>query len=536
MGEGFKLLIGKGDVSTELLSKMSNRHGLIAGATGTGKTVTLKVMAEHFSSIGVPVFLADVKGDLASVAEPGVMNTKIQERIDMLELGEFTFQGYPTRLWDVFGKLGHPVRTTISEMGPLLLSRLLDLNDTQEGVLSIVFRLADDMGMLLIDLKDLRSMLIYVGENAKDITLQYGNVSSQSIGAIQRSLLRLEDQGGNVFFGEPALDISDFMMTDSSGKGIINVLAAEQLFNSPTLYSTFLLWMLSELFEELPEVGDLDKPRMVFFFDEAHLLFDDAPKILMDKIEQVVRLIRSKGVGVFFITQNPIDIPDKILGQLGNRVQHALRAYTPRDEKAVNAAADTFRQNPNFKVKDVITELKTGEALVSFLDTEGRPSVVEKATIVPPHSMFGTISEERRLYLINSSPAFQKYNTTVDRESAYEMLQRKIESKLEAEKTIQEKKLQELELKEQEKQRILEEKAMEKESKEQEKIRIAEQKAAEKEAKEQEKLRIAEEKAKEKARKNNPFSKVAKTTMNTVTGDIGRSIARGLLGSIKKMF
>lgn len=515
MTKGYKFLIGKGDNNTELLSKMSNRHGLIAGATGTGKTITLKVMAEQFSSIGVPVFLADVKGDLASLAEPGTMNPKIQERIDKLELGEFNFESFPTRLWDVFGVLGHPVRASISEMGPLLLSRLLDLNDTQEGVLSIVFRLADEMGMLLIDLKDLRSMLQYVGENAKDITLEYGNVSRQSIGAIQRSLLRLEDQGGNQFFGEPALDIHDLLMTDHTGKGIINILAAEQLFNSPTLYSTFLLWMLSELFEELPEVGDLDKPKIVFFFDEAHLLFDGAPKILMDKIEQVVRLIRSKGVGVFFITQNPIDIPDKILGQLGNRVQHALRAYTPRDEKAVNAAAETFRQNPNFKVKDAITELKTGEALVSFLDEEGRPSVVERATILPPKSLIGTISEERRKELINSSTMFHKYDKVIDRESAYELLQRKIESKFEEEKKIDEQKRLELEMKEQEKQRILEEKL------------------SEKEQKELEKQRIAEQKAKEKAWKNNPINKVTKSAMTSMTGTLGRSISRGILGSIK---
>lgn len=518
MGEGYKFLIGKGEEDVELLSKMSNRHGLIAGATGTGKTITLKVMAEHFSSIGVPVFLADVKGDLATVAEPGAMNVKIQERIDKLGLEDFQFENYPTRLWDVFGKLGHPVRTTISEMGPLLLSRILDLNDTQEGILSIVFRLADDMDMLLIDLKDLRSMLIYVGENAKEITLQYGNITSQSIGAIQRSLLRLEDQGGNLFFGEPDLDIFDFLQTDSQGRGFINVLASEQLFNSPTLYSTFLLWMLSELFEKLPEVGDLDKPKLVFFFDEAHLLFDSAPKILIEKIEQVVRLIRSKGVGVFFITQNPIDIPDKILGQLGNRVQHALRAYTPRDERAVIAAAETFRQNSKFSVKEVITELKTGEALVSFLDEEGRPSIVEKAMIIPPKSMIGTISEERRLFLINSSPMFQKYNNVIDRESAYEILQMKNQNKREEESLAKEEKLRAAEMKEEEKKRIAEEKALEKMRKEQEKIRIA------------------HEKAKEKARKNNPLNKVAKTTLNTVTGDIGRSIARGLLGNIKKMF
>ena len=507
MGEGYKFLIGKGEKDVQLLSRMSNRHGLIAGATGTGKTITLKVMAEHFSSIGVPVLLADVKGDLATVSEPGEMNSKIQERIDFLNLENFSFNGYPTRLWDVFGKLGHPVRTTISEMGPLLLSRILDLNDTQEGILSIVFRLADDMDMLLIDLKDLRSMLIYVGENAKEITLEYGNVSSASIGAIQRSLLRLEDQGGNLFFGEPDLDILDFLQKDSQGRGYINVLAAEQLFNSPTLYSTFLLWMLSELFEKLPEVGDLDQPKIVFFFDEAHLLFDNTPKVLMEKIEQVVRLIRSKGVGVFFITQNPIDIPDKILGQLGNRVQHALRAYTPRDERAVNAAAETFRQNENFSVKDVITELKTGEALVSFLDEEGRPSVVERAMISPPQSKIGTISDEQRLFLINSSPMFQKYNTMIDRESAYEILQMKNQDKLQEENLAKEEKLKAIEMKEQEKQR-----------------------------KEQEKIRIAHEKAKEKARKNNPFNKVAKTTLNTMTGDIGRKIARGLLGNIKKMF
>lgn len=518
MSEGYRLLIGKGDLEVELLSKMSNRHGLIAGATGTGKTVTLKVMAEHFSSIGVPVFMADVKGDLASISEQGQINDKLQERITQLGLEGFQFQSYPTRLWDVFGKLGNPVRSTITEMGPLLLSRLLGLNDTQEGVLSITFRLADDMGLLLINLKDLRAMLQYIGENAKDITLEYGNVSKQSIGAIQRALLRLEDQGGDMFFGEPALDIRDFIAVDSNGKGYVNILASQELFNSPTLYSTFLLWMLSELFEELPEVGDLEKPKIVFFFDEAHLLFDDAPKILMDKIEQVVRLIRSKGVGVFFITQNPIDIPDKVLGQLGNRVQHALRAYTPRDEKAVKSAAETFRQNPNFKVQDVITELKTGEALVSFLDSEGRPSVVEKAIICPPHSAFGTLTDEKRNYLINSSPMFQKYNIGIDRESAYEMLQRKFEAKLEAEKQLEEQKI------------------LEKEAQEAEKQRLMEEKAAEKARKDLERQEAAEEREREKAKRNNPINKVAKSTMTSITGSIGRSIARGLLGTVKKFF
>ena len=537
MTEGYSFIIGKGENRVELLSRMSNRHGLIAGATGTGKTITLKVMAEHFSSIGVPVFLADVKGDLASLAEPGLENPKLKERIDFIGIDNFIYQPYPVRIWDVFGELGHPVRTTISEMGPLLLSRLLGLNDTQEGVLSIVFRLADDLGMLLIDLKDLRSMLVYVGENAKSFTLEYGNVSAQSIGAIQRSLLRLEDQGGDIFFGEPALDIRDFMTTDHTGKGMINVLAAEKLFNSPTLYSSFLLWMLSELFEELPEVGDLPQPKIVFFFDEAHLLFDDAPKILMEKIEQVVRLIRSKGVGVFFITQNPIDIPDKILGQLGNRVQHALRAYTPRDERAVKSAAETFRQNPAFKVEEVITELKTGEALVSFLDTEGRPSIVERALISPPKSLIGTISPEKRDSLIALSPMGPKYGQTVDRESAYELLQRKIETRMQEEKSIEEQKRLEQEEKEQEKIRLAEEKDAEKLSKEEEKKRIAEEKAAEKLRKEEDKKRIAEEKEKEKERQNNPLSKVAKTTMSTITGDIGRKIARGLLGGIsKKLF
>ncbi len=518
MAEKYRLLIGKGDEKTELLSNMINRHGLIAGATGTGKTVSLKVIAEHLSSIGVPVFMADIKGDLSTIAEPGAMNDKLQERIDYIGIENFNFDSFPTRLWDVFGKKGTPIRATITEMGPLLLSRLLGLNDTQEGVLNITFRMADELGLLLLDMKDLRAMLQYVGENAKDITLQYGNVSSQSIGAIQRSLLRLEDQGGDIFFGEPSIDIMDFFAKDQNGRGYVNILSAEDLFNSPILYSTFLLWMLSELFEQLPEVGDIDKPKLVFFFDEAHLLFDDAPKILLDRIEQVVRLIRSKGVGVFFITKNPIDIPDKILGQLGNRIQHALRAYTPRDERAVKSAADTFRQNPKFSVKEAITELKTGEALVSFLDEEGRPSIVERALICPPRSSFGVISEDKVNYLINTSPLFQKYHFPVDRESAYEILKEKFDEAQE------------------EKRRLEEEKIQAKEDKEAEKIRIAEEKAAEKERKELEKQKLAEERERQKKLKNNPLNKVAKTTVNTLTGDIGRSIARGLLGGAKKGF
>lgn len=420
-----KLQIAKGDEEIYIFPKMANRHGLIAGATGTGKTITLKVLAEKFSSIGVPVFMADIKGDLASICNPGISSPKIDERISNMGLAEFSFQGFPTVLWDVFGRLGHPVRTTISEMGPLLLSRLLGLNDTQTGVLNIVFKIADDTGMMLIDLKDLKSMLQYVGDNSKEFTTEYGTITKQSIGAIQRGLLTLEGQGAENFFAEPALDIMDLIKTDSNGFGNINILASEQLFHSPALYSTFLLWLLSELFEELPEVGDMEKPKIVFFFDEAHLLFNEAPKVLLDKIEQVVRLIRSKGVGVYFITQNPIDVPDKVLGQLGNRVQHALRAFTPRDQKAVNAAAETFRANPKLDVKQAITELRVGEALVSVLDLDGRPTVVERAFIVPPRSFIGTISDDNRSQLIRTSKYYNKYERMIDRESAYEMLQRK---------------------------------------------------------------------------------------------------------------
>ena len=355
---------------------MANRHGLIAGATGTGKTITLKVMAESFSDLGVPVFLADVKGDLSGMCQPGVDSENMQKRIERFGIDGFEYKSYPTRFWDVFGEGGIPVRTTVSEMGPLLLGRLLGLNETQTGVLSIVFRVADDDGMLLLDMKDLRSMVNYVGEHAKEYTTKYGNISAQSVGAIQRKLLTLEDQGAESFFGEPALDITDWMKREN-GKGVINVLHCVKLINSPVLYSTFLLWMLSELFEQLPEAGDLEKPKMVFFFDEASLLFDDAPKALLQKIEQTVKLIRSKGVGVYFVTQNPSDIPDEILAQLGNRVQHALRAYTPKEQKSVRAAAESFRQNPDFDAEEVITQLGTGEALVSFLDADGRPQVVQ---------------------------------------------------------------------------------------------------------------------------------------------------------------
>lgn len=418
--EGF--LIAKGEHSLFLLPSMANRHGLIAGATGTGKTVTLQVIAEQFSALGIPIFLADVKGDLAGISQPGAANPKISDRIAKLGLGKFPFEGCPVTFWDVFGESGHPVRATVSEMGPLLFSRLLNLNEIQGGVLSAVFRIADDSGLLLLDLKDLRAMLDHVGTNASSFRTKYGNISAASIGAVQRGLLTLEDQGGNQFFGEPALDLDDLMQTDSGGKGMVNILSADRLLQSPKIYATFLLWLLSELFERLPEVGDVEKPRLAFFFDEAHLLFDEAPKPLLEKIEQVIRLIRSKGVGVYFITQNPLDVPDKVLGQLGNRVQHALRAFTPRDQKAVSAAAETFRANPKLKVEKAITELGVGEALVSFLDAKGIPGVVERAFVCPPHSQIGPITPGQRKSLIDGSLVAGHYESAVDRESAYEKL------------------------------------------------------------------------------------------------------------------
>ncbi len=412
--------VDKSLTEISLLPNMANRHGLIAGATGTGKTVTLQVMAEHFSAIGVPVFMADVKGDLTGISQPGGANAKVEERVKLLKL-EYAASACPVTLWDVFGEQGHPVRATVSEMGPVLLARIFNLNDTQTGVLAIAFKIADDNGLLLLDLKDLRALLSWVGENAGQFTTNYGNVSAASIGAIQRGLLTLEQQGGDKFFGEPALSLDDLLQTDN-GRGIINILAADKLLSSPRLYSTFLLWMLSEIFETLPEVGDREKPKLVLFFDEAHLLLNEAPKELLEKIEQVVRLVRSKGVGVYFVTQNPLDIPDTVLGQLGNRVQHALRAYTPRDQKAVRAAAETFRENPKFKVVDVITELGVGEALVSFLDEKGRPTIVERAWILPPQSQIGPITPEQRRTLLASSLVAGQYEKTVDRESAFEKL------------------------------------------------------------------------------------------------------------------
>lgn len=470
-----------------LLPKMANRHGLIAGATGTGKTVTLKVLAEGFSDMGVPVFLADIKGDLASLAAEGTASTNIQERLKMLGIQGFEFKSFPVRFWDIFGENGHPVRATISEMGPLLLSRLLGLNETQTGILNIVFRIADEQGLLLLDLKDLKEMVKYVGENAKSLTLQYGHISPQSVGAIMRSLIALEDQGGNQFFGEPALDINDWIQTTPEGRGYINILHSVRLFNSPLLYSTFLLWMLSELYETLPETGDLEKPKIVFFFDEAHLLFEDIPKVLLQKIEQVVRLIRSKGVGIFFITQNPADIPQDVLGQLGNRIQHALRAYTPSEQKKVKAAAEAFRPNPRFKTEDVISNLATGEALVSCLDADGSPAMVEKAYILPPQSSLGTLDDLTRIGIINKSPMGEKYDNAIDRESAYELLQKKA--------------LQD-----------------------QERIR-----------KEQEVAMKQKESKRSPGRPKTSFvEKAANSVVTAIGRELGRSLVRGLLGSLRR--
>jgi DNA helicase HerA-like ATPase len=420
------LLVARaGKTELHLLPALANRHGLITGATGTGKTVTLQTLAEQFSRAGVPVFMADVKGDLSGMAKAGGGHAKVAERAKLLGL-QLRHEPCPVAFWDVYGAAGHPVRATVSDMGPLLLSRLLGLNDTQEGVLNLVFKIADDAGLLLLDTKDLRAMLQFAGENAAKFTTEYGNISAASIGAIQRGLLALESQGADRFFGEPMLDIADLMQAEG-GKGVVNILAADKLMNSPKLYSTFLLWMLAELFERLPEVGDPDKPKLVFFFDEAHLLFDEAPKALLDKIEQVVRLIRSKGVGVYFVTQNPLDIPESVLGQLGNRVQHALRAFTPKDQKAVKSAAETMRPNPKLKIEQVITELGVGEALVSLLDEKGRPGVTERAFVVPPGSQLGPITEAERKAAIAASPVAGHYEKQVDRESAYEKLKARAE-------------------------------------------------------------------------------------------------------------
>jgi DNA helicase HerA-like ATPase len=422
MGNDPGIFIGKGEHPVYLLPRLANRHGLIAGATGTGKTVSLQILAEDFSRRGVPVFMSDVKGDLSGISQPGKANPKLQARADDIGLDDYTFEAFPVVFWDLFGKKGHRLRATVSEMGPLLLARMLGLNDTQEGVLYATFRIADDEGMLLLDLKDLRALLVFVGENARELRLEYGNLSAASVGAIQRRLLVLEQEGARQFMGEPALDLFDFMRMGSNGYGNINILAADKLMQTPKLYATFLLWLLSELFEELPEIGDPDKPRLVFFFDEAHLLFKGAPAALVEKIEQVVRLIRSKGVGVYFVTQNPLDIPDTILGQLGNRIQHALRAYTPREQKAVRAAAETFRANPAFDAAEAIKELGVGEALVSTLGGKGIPGRVERTLIRPPASRLGPATRAERQAVMEESPFSRRYDQQVDRRSAYEML------------------------------------------------------------------------------------------------------------------
>jgi uncharacterized protein len=439
------LYIAKSDREIYLIPRMANRHGLIAGATGTGKTVTLQVMAESFSSLGVPVFMTDIKGDLSGISKSGSDNPKITERIQQLGLTGYNHRNFPVCFWDIFGEQGHPMRTTISEVGPLLLSRLLNLNDIQSSVLSLVFRIADDNGLLLLDMKDMREMLEYVGNNREKFTTQYGNISPASVGAIQRGLMAMEEQGADKFFGEPAFNILDLLQTDASGMGVVNILCADKLMLSPQTYSTFLLWLLSELYEQLPEAGDLDKPKLVFFFDEAHLLFNEAPKALLEKIEQVVRLIRSKGIGIYFVTQNPLDIPETVLGQLGNRVQHALRAFTPKDQKAVKSAAETFRANPAFKVETVITQLGVGEALVSFLDEKGIPGIVEQAKILPPQGQIGPILPGERAIILQKSALWGVYEKTIDRESAFEILNKRVAQQQAEQQAIEQQRVNEAE-------------------------------------------------------------------------------------------
>ena len=498
-----------GDAKLCIKSKYANRHGLIAGATGTGKTVTLKVMAESFSDAGVPVFLSDIKGDLSGMCKPGEEKESITKRVAELGMGEdFSFKAYPTVFWDIFGKKGLPLRTTISEFGPMLLAKLLDLNQIQTDILNIIFKIADDEGLLLIDLKDLKSMLNYVSENATDYKAEYGNIAPQSVNAIMRGLVALGDKGGDVFFGEPALDINDWFVT-RDGKGMINVLDATTIINDPGIYATFMLWMLAELFEIMPEVGDLDKPKMVFFFDEAHLLFKDTPKALLQKIEQVVKLIRSKGIGVYFITQNPSDIPDEVLAQLGNKVQHALRAYTPAEQKGIKAAAQSYRANPDFDTAEIITNLGIGEAVVSFIEDDGAPAMVRKAKVLPPQSYLGAIDDMMRAAVISMSDLAEKYKDMVDRDSAYEFLQR---LQVEISQKQEEEKQAEIARKEAEKQAEIERKEAEKQEK-------AAQKEAERQAKEAEK---------EEKKKKDAIKKGVAAVAGTAAGTIGRQIGKTL--------
>jgi DNA helicase HerA-like ATPase len=500
-----------------LLPAMTNRHGLVTGATGTGKTVTIHSIAEQLSDFGVPVFLADVKGDLAGISQPAGENPKVAERVATLKLTDWAPSSSPVLFWDIFGQEGHPIRTTVSEMGPILLGRLLDLNDTQTGVLHLAFKYADDEGLLLLDLKDLRALLQYVGDNRETFTTEYGNVSAASIGAIQRSLLALEEGGGDALFGEPALDLADFMRVTADGKGMVSLLSAGRLMASPKIYATFLLWLLAELFEQLPEVGDPEKPKLVFFFDEAHLLFTDAPDALREKIEQIVRLIRSKGVGVFFITQNPLDIPDTVLGQLGNRLQHALRAYTPRDQKAVKTAAETFRANPDLDVAQTITELGVGEVLVSFLDEKGVPEIVDRALVIPPRSQIGPITPEQRAGLIAQSPVAATYTTAVDRESAYELLK----ARADAAALAAEQKAAAAEAA----------KEMAKAEKEAEAERARAEKAAAKEAARVERESRSRSSGRSR-RDDNDLGDIAMSAARSFGSQAARSIVRGILGSL----
>lgn len=497
MTESNQLLIGGNGTQTVLMdAAMANRHGMVAGATGTGKTITLQILAENFSKIGVPVFLADVKGDVSGVGKPAKPHPKIDERIATIGIENYAMQPSPVVFWDLFGKKGHPIRTTVSEIGPLLLSNLLELNETQTGILYSCFKIADDQGLLILDLKDLRSMLIWMGDNRAELKSEYGNISTASIGAIQRGLLVLEEQGAEFLLGEPAIELADLMSHDFSGRGVINILDASNLIqSSPKLYSTFLLWLLAELFETLPEVGDAEKPKFVMFFDEAHLLFDDAPKVLVDKIEQVVRLIRSKGVGIYFVSQSPLDVPEEILGQLGLKIQHALRAFTPKDQKAVRTVANTFRSNPNIDTGQVITELGVGEALVSTLDSEGIPTMVEQILIRPPESRIGPMNKQERTEQISRSPYRGRYDTTLDRESAYEMLVKRAE------------------------QSAAQEEALEREE--------AAREAAEKEAK-------AASKTTGRSRRQSPTEAFVSSAARAIGSQLGRRVIRGVLGSLFK--
>ena len=530
-----KIWVGNsGDERVYIYPQMANRHGLIAGATGTGKTVTLKVLAESFSDAGVPVFLADVKGDLAGMCMYGTENENVKKRVDAMGLAAegFDFSSYPTTYWDIYGEKGMPLRATVSEMGPLLLGRILDLNETQSDILTIIFKIADDEGLLLLDTKDLKSMIQYVSDHAKDYAMEYGNMAKQSLAAILRSVVALEAEGGDKFFGEPAVSIVDWLCTDRTGKGAIQVLDCQKLINNPTMYSTFMLWMMAELFETLPEAGDRPKPRMVFFFDEAHLLFDNASKALLSKIEQVVKLIRSKGVGIYFITQNPSDIPDDVLGQLGNKVQHALRAYTPKEQKAAKAAAMSFRENPEFDTYDVLSQLGTGEALISVLDEEGIPTIVKQCTILPPQSQMGALDDAVRKSEIENNLLYLKYTQELDRDSAYEMLTKKVA--VEAEEAAEAKAAAEAE-----KQRLKEEAAAEKqrikEAEAAEKQRLKEIEAAEKQRlKEEEAARKAEEK--EKAAKERKMKTAVKNVASSATGTIGRELGKTIGDSIGGSF